>query len=79
MPTYGVRSFLIVWMGQAFSLLGSALTQFALVWWLTQTGGSAKVLAFATMVAVLPRIFLFAGALVDRWNGFISRSGHSQD
>jgi DHA3 family macrolide efflux protein-like MFS transporter len=70
MPTVGMRSFLIVWTGQAFSLLGSALTQFALVWWLTHTSGSARVLAFATMVAVLPRIFVspFAGALVDRWN-----------
>jgi hypothetical protein len=30
MPTYGMRSFLIVWTGQAFFLPGSALTQFAL-------------------------------------------------
>ena len=44
--------------------------QFALVWWLTETTGSATVLAFASIVAVLPRVFLgpIAGALVDRWN-----------
>ena len=46
------------------------LVQFALVWWLTQTTGSATVLAMATLVAVLPGIVIgpFAGALVDRWN-----------
>ena len=44
--------------------------QFALVWWLTKTTGSATVLALATMMALLPQILLgpIAGALVDRWN-----------
>jgi len=62
--------FFTIWSAQAFSLLGSHLVQFALVWWLTMTTGSATVLAFATLVALLPQIFLspFAGALVDRWN-----------
>jgi DHA3 family macrolide efflux protein-like MFS transporter len=62
--------FFIIWIGQAFSLIGSALVQFALVWWLTSQTGSATVLAGATMVALLPQIFLapFVGALVDRWN-----------
>jgi DHA3 family macrolide efflux protein-like MFS transporter len=57
-----------IWTGQAFSLLGSSLVQFALVWWLTQTTGSATVLATSTLVAMLPQIFLgpFAGAIVDR-------------
>jgi DHA3 family macrolide efflux protein-like MFS transporter len=59
-----------MWVGQAFSLLGSAIVQFALVWWLTKSTGSATVLALATLMAVLPSVFLapFAGALVDRWN-----------
>jgi len=65
-----MRPFFIVWTGQTFSLLGSEIVQFALVWWLTQETGSATVLALASMMAVLPRIFVtpFAGALVDRWN-----------
>jgi DHA3 family macrolide efflux protein-like MFS transporter len=56
--------------GQAVSLLGSALVQFALVWWLTSETHSATVLATATLVAVLPNVFLapVAGVLVDRWN-----------
>jgi DHA3 family macrolide efflux protein-like MFS transporter len=62
--------FFTIWTGQAFSLLGSALVQFALVWWLTRTTGSATVLATATLVALLPQVLLgpLAGALVDRWN-----------
>jgi DHA3 family macrolide efflux protein-like MFS transporter len=65
-----MRPFFTVWTGQVFSLLGSELVQFALVWWLTTTTGSAMVLVLATMMAVLPRVFVspIAGALVDRWN-----------
>jgi DHA3 family macrolide efflux protein-like MFS transporter len=62
--------FFVIWSGQAVSLLGSQLVQFALVWWLTDTTGSATVLAGATIVALLPQIFFspIAGTLVDRWN-----------
>lgn len=64
------RPFFTLWIGQAFSLLGSQLVQFALVWWLTRTTGSAKVLATASLIALLPNVFLspVAGALIDRWN-----------
>ena len=63
-------NFFIMWVGQAFSLVGSSLVQFALVWWLTKETGSATVLATATLIAMLPQIFLgpFAGTLIDRWN-----------
>lgn len=62
--------FFTVWAGQAVSLLGSRLVQFALVWWLTESTQSATVLATATLVALLPGVFVapFAGALIDRWN-----------
>jgi len=68
-PNWAAR-FFTVWGGQAFSLFGSALVQFALVWHLTKETGSATVLATATLVAMLPQIVLgpFVGALVDRWN-----------
>lgn len=64
------QRFFTIWSGQALSLFGSALVQFALIWWLTQKSGSATVLALATLVGMLPQIVLgpFAGALVDRWN-----------
>jgi DHA3 family macrolide efflux protein-like MFS transporter len=61
--------FFAIWAGQAFSLVGSQLVQFALVWYLTIQTGSATVLAVATMAAMLPQILLspIAGAYVDRW------------
>jgi DHA3 family macrolide efflux protein-like MFS transporter len=70
LPHNWAARFFTVWGGQAFSLFGSALVQFALVWYLTKETGSATVLATATLVAMLPQIVLgpFAGALVDRWN-----------
>lgn len=60
--------FFTLWTGQAFSLFGSSLVQFALVWWLTVTTGSATVLATATLAGMLPQIVLspFAGVVVDR-------------
>lgn len=65
-----LRPFFTIWIGQAFSLLGSQLVQFAIVWWLAQQTHSATVLATATFAALLPQILAgpFAGALVDRWN-----------
>lgn len=62
--------FFTIWGGQVFSLLGSRIVQFALVWWLTKTTGSGTVLAMATMAAVIPGVVLgpFIGPLVDRWN-----------
>ena len=62
------RPFFQVWIGQAISLLGSQLVQFALVWHLTRETGSATVLATATLVAMLPQILIgpLAGSVVDR-------------
>jgi len=65
-----MRSFFIIWFGQAFSIFGSQLVQFALIWYLTKTTGSATVLAGASIAGLLPQIALgpLAGTLVDRWD-----------
>lgn len=62
--------FFTIWTGQAFSLVGSSMVQFALVWWLTKETGSATILAMATLIALLPQIILgpFAGTWIDRVN-----------
>ncbi len=64
------RDFFTIWGGQIFSILGSGLVQFALIWYLTKTTQSAVVLATASIVALLPQVILgpFAGAIVDRGN-----------
>lgn len=65
-----LRNYLPMGIGQIVSLVGSALVQFALVWYVTKETGSAAVLATATTAAIVPNILFgpFVGALVDRWN-----------
>ncbi len=64
------RRFFTIWIGQQLSWIGSSLAQFALVWWITKTTGSATVLAIGVLFSVLPGVALgpFVGALVDRWS-----------
>ena len=66
----GLRTFLVVWAGQLVSLIGSALTGFALAVWVFQETGSATRLALVLLAGALPGIVLgpLAGALVDRWD-----------
>jgi DHA3 family macrolide efflux protein-like MFS transporter len=68
-PT-GMMAFTIVWIGQLVSLLGTAMTAFALAYWAYITTGSATALALVGFFAFAPTILVspFAGALVDRWN-----------
>lgn len=67
---YELRFFLILWLTQAFSLLGSAMTNFALVLWLYQDSGSALKTAMLTVCSYAPYVLLsiFAGVISDRWN-----------
>jgi DHA3 family macrolide efflux protein-like MFS transporter len=60
--------FFTIWTGQALSLIGSALTQFVLLWWITDTTGSASALAIAGMMALLPQAVFgpLGGTLADR-------------
>jgi len=64
------KTFFTIWSGQALSILGSQLVQFALIWYLTIQTGSATVLATAALVSMLPNVILgpFIGTLVDRLN-----------
>ncbi len=65
-----MKPFATMWVGQAFSLFGSRLVRFVIVWWLTLETGSATVLAIASIAAVAPQVAItpFAGSLVDRWD-----------
>ena len=59
-----------VFVGQSLSLLGSALTQFVLLWWVTDTTGSMSALGTAGMAALLPQAILgpLGGVYADRHN-----------
>lgn len=65
-----LRYFLILWLSQSFSSLGSAMTNFALVIWSYQQYGSALQTALLAICSYAPYVLMsiFAGALSDRWN-----------
>lgn len=60
----------VVWTGQLFSFLFGGAASYALVWYLTETTGSAIILAFSTMMYFIPLALLgpFAGTIIDRYN-----------
>lgn len=64
------RAFAIIWSGQFFSILTSSLVNFAIIIWLSLETGSAEMLAWAAIAAMLPQTLIgpFTGALIDRWN-----------
>ncbi len=59
------QTFIIIYTGQAFSLLGSAAVQFSVIWWLTARTESAVILTLATGMVFLPNILFgpLAGGL----------------
>ncbi|WP_312354215.1 MFS transporter [Aminipila sp.] len=68
--TRELRTFLILWITQSLSALGSAMTNFALVIWSYQQQGSALTTSLLAICSYAPYVLLsiFAGALSDRWN-----------
>jgi DHA3 family macrolide efflux protein-like MFS transporter len=64
------RPFFVLWSGQTLSLIGSHAVQFAIIWWLTATTGSATVLATASLLGLVPQVALgpIIGTLIDRWS-----------
>jgi MFS family permease len=65
-----MRTFLIIWLGQLISMIGSGLTGFALGVWIFDQTGQALPFALTALFSQLPRVALapIAGALADRWN-----------
>lgn len=67
---YELKDFIILWLTQALSSLGSAMTNFALVIWLYQDSGSALTTAMLMVCSYAPYVVMsiFAGAVSDKWN-----------
>ncbi len=64
------RKFITLWTGQAFSILSSAISQYALTWYLTEKTGSTAVLSLSMMAIMLPIALLspFTGSFSDRFD-----------
>lgn len=65
-----MKTFLLLWITQSFSGLGSAMTSYALVIWSYTQKGSALMTALLMVSSYAPYVLLsiFAGALSDKWN-----------
>lgn len=65
-----MRSYLLLWLTQMVSGLGSAMTSYALVIWSYTQEGSALRTALLMVCSYAPYVLcsIFAGALSDRWN-----------
>jgi len=66
----GMTAFSLIWVGQVFSLIGSAMSHFAVGIWAWQKTGQATPMAMIGFFGFLPLILItpIAGVLVDRWN-----------
>ena len=67
---FEMRNFLLLWLTQSFSGLGSAMTSYALVIWSYSQEGSALMTALLMVCSYAPYVLfsIFAGALSDRWD-----------
>ena len=65
-----MRSYLLLWLTQLISGLGSAMTAYALVLWSYTQSGSALRTALLMVCSYAPYVIcsIFAGALSDRWD-----------
>jgi len=66
----GLRGFVLIWVGQVFSMIGSQMTHFAMGIWAWEQTKQATPLALVGLFSFAPIIIFspFAGVLVDRWN-----------
>lgn len=55
---------------QTISLFGSSLVQFSIIWYITISSDSGRMLTLSTLCGFLPQIAVsvFAGAYIDRYN-----------
>lgn len=67
---FEMRTFLLLWITQSFSGLGSAMTSYALVVWSYSQKGSALMTSLLMVCSYAPYVIfsIFAGALSDRWD-----------
>lgn len=67
---HGMRIFVTIWLGQALSLIGTAMTRFALLIWAYDQTGQATTLALLGFFSYVVVIVLkpVAGVWADRWD-----------
>ncbi len=68
-PT-GMAAFIVIWLGQLFSVLASSMSNFGLTIWMYQQTESATAMGLMTVFFITPFLLIspFAGVMVDRYN-----------
>ena len=64
------KKYLFFWSGQLFSLMGSTIVQFVIIWWITVETKDLTIISIASFFSFLPQ-FIFgplSGVFADRWN-----------
>ena len=64
------QNYLFFWLGQLFSILGSSVIQFVIVWWIADVTASPIYLSIAFFLGSIPMVVItpFVGVFIDRWN-----------
>lgn len=74
METYATkktyRDYIYFLIGQSFSLLGSSIVQFAVIWWITSQTESATFLSISITLSFIPQLIMIpiAGTFSDLWD-----------
>ncbi|NMF67485.1 MFS transporter, partial [Brasilonema octagenarum] len=68
--TQNMSVFILIWIGQVLSLVGSRMTSFALSIWIYQHTNSNTQFTLLILSTTLPAIIIspIAGVFVDRWS-----------
>jgi MFS family permease len=64
------RSFMLVWLGQATSLIGDRIHNLVVAWWIMEKTGDAAMVGYVLLAGALPLVVLspLGGTLADRWD-----------
>ncbi len=64
------KSYLFFWGGQLFSILGSSIIRFVIVWWIAEETLNPITVSIAFFLGSLPMVIIppIIGVFIDRWN-----------
>ena len=64
------QNIIVIWIGQAFSIVSSSAAGFAAMWYITETTGSPLMLSLGAIFVLLPMGILspFGGIIADRYD-----------
>lgn len=65
-----MKTFIIIWLGQTVSTIGTSMTGFAFTIWVWQLTDQATTIALFGFFSIMPQALFtpLAGVVVDRWN-----------